>query len=458
MLTKTQNNMKKLILLLFVGILSTTAFGQPPQKPVCADAQFTSWKVNTTGAQASYYDLNCCPGTGDSTLVQLSDSSDIKSIWYTSSTVYITAEGLGSYVMGTWPLLANGNAAALTPSAQGFTYQIPRVPAEQTGTKTTVDPGMAGMAVNGVALYGRGSAESYQASSGTNSNGGDGIWNADAWVNEGENMDPSGGGHPQGSGQYHYHATPFTLYGAIGAGHSPIIGWALDGYPIYGPYGYDSPLDSNSTVTRIKTGYTKRNITVRTTLPDGSTASSAGPAVTSGGSFDIGIYNEDNEYTNAGHLDKYNGRTCITPEYPKGTYAYFITIDAAGEPEYPYIYGDEFYGVVSYTGTIGSSTVDGSATSFDSQSCGVVTGTGSFSGSSISVYPNPSSGTLNISGLDAGQTTIQVVGTKGDIVYSWTGITNGQKTIELPNLESQICVVTVTSNDKVYNNKVMISK
>lgn len=40
-----------------------------------------------------------------------------------------------------------------------------------------------------------------------------------------------------------------------------------------------------------------------------------------------------------GDLDQYNGRFCKTPEYPEGTYAYFITIDAseAGLPVFPYI-------------------------------------------------------------------------------------------------------------------------
>ena len=38
-------------------------------------------------------------------------------------------------------------------------------------------------------------------------------------------------------------------------GHSRIVGWAADGYPIYGPYGYDSPL-LVSAVVRMQSGYT----------------------------------------------------------------------------------------------------------------------------------------------------------------------------------------------------------
>ena len=37
-------------------------------------------------------------------------------------------------------------------------------------------------------------------------------------------------------------------------------------------------------------------------------------------------------------LDQNNGRFCVTPEYPNGTYAYFSTVDKASfEPTFPYI-------------------------------------------------------------------------------------------------------------------------
>ena len=38
-------------------------------------------------------------------------------------------------------------------------------------------------------------------------------------------------------------------------GHSPIIGWAYDGNPIYGPYGYSDPKDENSSIKILNTGY-----------------------------------------------------------------------------------------------------------------------------------------------------------------------------------------------------------
>jgi hypothetical protein len=46
-------------------------------------------------------------------------------------------------------------------------------------------------------------------------------------------------------------------------------------------------------------------------------------------------------------LDEYNGRFCVTPDFPGGTYAYFVAIDAGGVPAYPYNIGRTFYGTPS---------------------------------------------------------------------------------------------------------------
>jgi hypothetical protein len=43
-------------------------------------------------------------------------------------------------------------------------------------------------------------------------------------------------------------------------------------------------------------------------------------------------------------LDEFNGRWCVTPEFPHGTYAYFTAIDAKGWPVYPYNMGRRYHG------------------------------------------------------------------------------------------------------------------
>ena len=43
-------------------------------------------------------------------------------------------------------------------------------------------------------------------------------------------------------------------------------------------------------------------------------------------------------------LDQYNGRYCVTPEFPDGVWAYFTTIEDNGIPVFPYNVGRNFYG------------------------------------------------------------------------------------------------------------------
>lgn len=53
-------------------------------------------------------------------------------------------------------------------------------------------------------------------------------------------------GHPQISGVYHYHALPRCLKTGSKRAHSKRIGWALDGFPIYGPRGTGGEYMRNS--------------------------------------------------------------------------------------------------------------------------------------------------------------------------------------------------------------------
>jgi hypothetical protein len=114
--------------------------------------------------------------------------------------------------------------------------------------------------------------------------------------------------------------------------HSPILGWAYDGNPIYGPYGYKDK-ENKSPFNEYKQLTTSYRIkSTRTSLVDGLTDP-------------LGTFIEDYEYVEGlGDLDEYNGRYCVTPEYPNGVYAYFCTIDGVtGNPKFPYFIGPNFY-------------------------------------------------------------------------------------------------------------------
>ena len=208
---------------------------------------------------------------------------------------------------------------------------------------------------------------------------GDGIWRRNAYFGENQTFDACTG-HQPGSGDYHHHANPVCLRAQLGDNlglvrslrtgvsyrekaapwtHSPILGWAFDGYPIYGPYGYSDPKSATSAVRRMRTSFRLRTITERTSLPDWLAASHApvpqkldpsqyGPPVNA--KFPLGRYQEDFDYVESlGDLDQYNGRFTVTPEFPSGVYAYFVTIDADGQPAFPYILSRQYYGAVAAT-------------------------------------------------------------------------------------------------------------
>ena len=112
---------------------------------------------------------------------------------------------------------------------------------------------------------------------------------------------------------------------------SPIIGFALDGYPIYG-----RPLRSS---------YRLRSIDERSTLPDGTklTPGQYGPRVSP--KYPLGTFSEDYEFVEgSGDFDRFNGRFTKTHEYPLGTYAYFLSTDERGRLTFPYLLSDHYYG------------------------------------------------------------------------------------------------------------------
>jgi hypothetical protein len=115
--------------------------------------------------------------------------------------------------------------------------------------------------------------------------------------------------------------------------HSPIIGYAYDGNPIYGPYGYIDPVNSNSPVERLSSGYS-----IKVSRPNG-------PSIID---YPLGTFVDDYEWipsinTGKTELDQNNGRFCVTPDYPNGVYAYFVSIDEFTQPQFPYFIGKNYY-------------------------------------------------------------------------------------------------------------------
>jgi hypothetical protein len=199
--------------------------------------------------------------------------------------------------------------------------------------------------------------------------GGDGIWMRNAVLAESPTFDPCNAHQPP-TGEYHYHDNPVCLRLQLGDNiqkdgsryteqaapwhHSPILGWAYDGNPIYGPYGYSNPESAATSVVRMRSGFRLRSGGQRHSLAPWAAAlhrvnplldeKQYGPDVDA--KHPLGWYVEDYDFQAGGDLDLYNGRIAVTPEFPNGTYAYFVTIDEQGQPAFPYVLGRQYFGEV----------------------------------------------------------------------------------------------------------------
>ena len=382
----------KRISLLFVALLSAGAI-------FAADPQLESWQTAATRRYARIYETDAARLAGTAvttwtrgTTAQATPSyAGVIQVSSSANWVYLRSSGLGTHVMGPWYL----NAAHTQnfpgfPANTGVLYRIPRTPTIPT-TRTLTGGGAIGYFVDGVSAFDNRDTFSYITASGADgspngANRGDGVWNREAYANEGVTFDPAFA-HQAGT-NHHYHANAPAVRYALGdhvdfnattktytesttavTKHSPIVAWLADGLPVYGPYGYASPMNAASGVRRMISGYAKRDgtngttnliATGRTTLPAWAAraqnrsatlpANVYGPNV--GTAYPLGNYIEDYDYL--GDLGKtqgvdfdlndYNVRFCVTPEFPNGTWAYFLTIETDGTPKFPNMVGRWFYG------------------------------------------------------------------------------------------------------------------
>lgn len=340
-----------------------------------AGSAVTTWSRGATGQATPSY----------AGVIQVSSSAN----W-----VYLRTTGLGTHVMGPW----YGNAAhtmpfASYPANMGVLYRIPRTPTIPAA-KSLTGLGAIGYFVDGVAAFDNRDAFSYATAANTDAspmNGlrGDAVWNREAYANEGQTFDPAYA--HQAMTNHHYHANAPAVRYLLGdhvdfnpatklytestgpvTAHSPIVAWLEDGLPVYGPYGYASPLDPKSGLRRMISGYVKRDgangtsnlaATGRTVLPAwaarAQNRSATLPAAVYGPSvspaYALGHFIEDYDYLgDLGKsqgpdfdLNEYNVRFGVTPEFPNGTWAYFLTIETDGTPRFPNMVSRWFFGTAS---------------------------------------------------------------------------------------------------------------
>ena len=221
--------------------------------------------------------------------------------------------------------------------AQNYEWTIPRSPANDTtgGHDSTNCPeangdfecaaalGEVAIAINGVPFYGP-----------EDGPGGDAVASQHGAYEEDRQPIELGVCHAHNGqgGTFHYHADANCLHWHPGDGetmldydistpasvaqntangsHSAVIGVSMDGYPIYGLWGYDDQMN----IVEMKSSYK---------LKEGETG-----------------YNGIDDYeflVGLGHLDVCNGHFGPTPEFPDGIYHYHSTmVNGEGDMGFPY--------------------------------------------------------------------------------------------------------------------------
>lgn len=423
----------------------------------------TGWLQNNTITARHYV-------SGSSTVINDASLVNCQQVQFNATNVYVTTTGLPSYVTG--PFL-DGNPSLATN--QNAIFKFPLNPVQNTGTPTATTGGNIGVFINGVALFDYRDGVAWNNTTmslcGGPGNppcsGGMGAtqaWNRDAILAERGGFDCAKA-HPA-MGNYHHHQNPSAfnldlvvisticnLYNADGlyaidsTVHSPLIGFAYDGFPIYGAYGYQN-VNGTGGIVRMKSSYSLNTGTTRALGPNVSIT------------YPLGYFREDYHYTatSAGtpdYLDEHNGRFCITPEYPSGIYCYFCTVDANWNSTYPYVVGPTFYGTkvaakvtsvpsgtTTYTSTVGIPSIDLNA-------------------AQINVFPNPTSELLIIQLIDINKENLKVelFDISGKLIET-TSLLQGSTIayFDTKTLYSGQYLVKISNSNVVTTKKVVIIK
>ena len=129
----------------------------------------------------------------------------------------IASQGYPNHPTAIFPNSGNPNRIRV----QDFHFRLPLAP-RLAESITRVPMGPIGMALNGVVFFNPFEAGGMNAIEGY----------SEVWLD-------SCCGHPQQHGVYHYHKYPSCVkspFADDGQRHSPVLGFAFDGFPVHGPY------------------------------------------------------------------------------------------------------------------------------------------------------------------------------------------------------------------------------
>ena len=296
------------------GSDSTTATTTTATETTTTGTTATTGTTSSTSTAATSTSGVLCGYATNAFNSSASVNATATATWSCSSTLRsLTANGLPDHAVGTFPNNDNPNTIAVQNISASVTV-TPTATSVVTPRVGAMDK--PGVALNGIA-FDPGTAGTC-SDAGTCQQGGQavGAWSLEAlgqtffkWGTDTSNA------HVQPNGMYHYHGIPEGLVTKLSKGSMAmtLIGWAADGFPIYARYGYTAATDASSAVKVVKSSYRTK------TTPDANR-----PATTT--TYAMGTFTQDYEYVaGLGDLDECNGRTGVTPEFPKGIYHYYAT-------------------------------------------------------------------------------------------------------------------------------------
>lgn len=262
---------------------------------------------------------------------------------------HITGPGCA---LGYWP------PGPSCPTNQSRQDKLPVVP-QPGSSDCSTSLGAIGIMLNGAAIYNWDDGDSYNKQD---------VWHNLAPVFEQYDVDVCQG-HAQQAGEYHHHmysGCVQDMIGDDGTAHSPIYGFAADGYPIYGPYYMQGVLAKSSWVKRDYSagspsgcgvdGARTCQLVDQYDLSKGTRAVTPGPGTSdtvttqSGNTVSAvsGIFFEDYYYDaslaaqGGAYLDEHNGH-----DHDGLGYHYHVTAEMVNgklQPVFPYQVGPTFYG------------------------------------------------------------------------------------------------------------------
>lgn len=290
--------------------------------------------ISGTGTSASTAGVGCnASGTG-TTVTGVVDSNNTDKIttavsesynysWACSGTARtLNANGIPNHPVGVFPNSGNPNTIGIQTVTPSMKLALTQASSANYNVQATA------YGLNGIkfdANTGGGCPSSVAAVGSCSYTPPGGPWSLEALVS----VTPFDFGadtnlaHVQPGGAYHYHGAPSRLFSALGGTldgsgvptKMVLIGWAVDGYPLYYKVGYATATDAASSLKALKGNY----------LPNSAaTTDSARPTSSV---FPLGTFKNDWAYSasNGGDLDECNGRTGVTPEFPNSIYYYVVT-------------------------------------------------------------------------------------------------------------------------------------